>query len=356
MSELFENPPNLEQLSLPFISDNTKIKHRFKVGIIGATGAVGSLLINILRERNFPIAELRLFASPSSACKWLETPFGTCQIEELSIRTPPSLDIVFMAAGAAVAKKWGWRLAHRGALVIDKSSYFRNKHYAPLIVPEVNGPNALQHKGIIANPNCTTIPLVMALTPLHKLFELKLITVTSFQSVSGAGKKGMAALTREINDPEAQPAIFTHRIAYNIIPWIGSLKGKHSSEEKKIIQETRRIMGLPRLPIQATATRVPTFVGHCLSVHSEFRKLVNLNQAYEALRNFPGIKIIDEPEKGLYPTPIIAQGKDEVFVGRLRYDRGKHGVSFFVVTDNLRKGAATNAVQIAEYIISIKYS
>jgi len=354
VSELLDKRPfDFErQSSFPFMGDVVEVGRRYSVGVVGSTGAVGSLVVKLLCERNFPVGELRLFASPNSAGKWVETPYGQCQIEALALRKPPILEVVFMAAGAAVAKRWGWRFAHRGALVIDKSSYFRMKNYAPLVVPEVNGERGLRHQGIISNPNCTTIPLVMALAPLHKLFDLELITVTSFQSVSGAGKKGIAALATELTDYEAEPSTFSQRIAYNIIPWIGGRRGRHSGEEMKIIQETRRILELPRLPIQATAVRVPTLVGHGLAVHAEFRRKVDISKAFAAWEAFPGVKVVDDPSEGLYPTPAVAQGRDEVFVGRLRCDRGRHGLGFFVVADNLRKGAATNALQIAEYTLA----
>lgn len=351
MSELLDKRPfDLEgQSEFPFMTDVPADGPRYRVGVIGATGAVGGVLVKVLRERRFPINEIRLFASPNSVGKWVETPFGSAQIENLNVRRPPHLDIAFLAAGASVARKWGWRLAHRGALVIDKSSYFRNKDYAPLIVPEVNESAVIEHRGIIANPNCTTIPLVMTLAPLHKRFGLRYVNVVSFQSVSGSGKRGITALARELTDNDATPSVFPQRIAYNVIPWIGDKVGRKSGEEVKMMFETRRILGLPRLPVVATAVRVPTLIGHALSIHAEFNSKVSYSAAIEALSAFTGLKILSDDE---YPTPLISQGKDEVFVGRVRVDRGKSGLGLFVVTDNLRKGAATNAVQIAELLIA----
>ncbi|MFH0764806.1 MAG: aspartate-semialdehyde dehydrogenase, partial [Calditrichota bacterium] len=298
---------------------------------------------------------LQLFASEGSEGKWLETPFGAQPIRLLKPRKIPELDFAFLAVEASIAKRWAFRLARRGAIVIDKSSYFRDKPHIPLVTPEVNGEILFNYRGIIANPNCTVIPAVMALAPLHRLFGLKRFTAVSFQSVSGSGKEGLRALEHELEDENVQAACFPHRIAFNVIPWIGG-RGRDGSsgEEIKMIQESRRILALPRLSAQTTSVRVPTRVGHAAAIHAEFRRAVDLERAREAWAGFPGLVVIDEPDKGEYPMPITAAGKDEVQVGRLRRVRGRCGIAFWVVTDNLRKGAATNAVQIAETVI--KYS
>lgn len=281
----------------------------------------------------------------------METPFGRYSLEALNEKSPPSLDFAFLAAGGSLSQKWGWRLVRRGAVVIDKSSYFREKSYAPLIVPEVNGQEVIHHRGIIANPNCTTIPLVMALAPLDKLFGgVSRVLVVSLQSVSGQGRSAQQALEQEIADPQAAPTAFPHRIAYNVIPWIGSYGRLYSGEERKIIYEARRILNRPRLSIRATAVRVPTKIGHALAVHANFRAAVDVKAARRALERMEGLLVVDDPERNFYPTPLMSEGRDEVLVGRIRRDFGKYGLALWVVADNLRKGAATNAVQIAERV------
>ncbi len=322
-----------------------------RVGLVGASGAVGGTLLRVLKERLFPVDELRVFASSSSRGKWIESPYGPLLLEQLSKRRIPDLDYVFFAAGSEVARHWARKFVRRGATVIDKSPYFRDKAYAPLVIPEVNPEDIDFQRGIVANPNCTTVPLVMALCPLHKEFELRHVTAVTFQSVSGAGKKGIRALGREIADNDAEASFFSHRIAYNVIPWIGRQVGSQSGEESKMVSETRRILKLPRLSIRTTCVRVPTLIGHGIAIHAEFRKRTPVESAREALSNFPGVTILDDPGEGQYPTPLQAAGSDAVFVGRLRRDRGPNCISMFVVADNLRKGAATNAVQIAELLV-----
>lgn len=339
---------DLDQSAFGFMKQIPEVGPPLNVGIVGASGIVGRTLIRILRQRGFPVGELHLYSSDSSAGKWIESPFGQLYFESLNIRKPPHHDLVFMAAGHEVAKTWGWRFARRGAVVIDKSSYFRNKSYAPLVVPEVN-PAALKiHKGIIANPNCTTIPFVTALKPLHDRWRLKSATIVSFQSVSGAGRDGVVALSEELEDSEKTATAFPHRIADNVIPWIGSSGESFSLEERKMISESRKILDLPRLPIRVTSVRVPVFVGHSLAVHATFRSKVSVESAREALTGSDGIKLIDNPLEDEYPTPLNAVGIDDILVGRLRIDRGRHGLALWISVDNLRKGAATNAVQIAE--------
>jgi aspartate-semialdehyde dehydrogenase len=343
-----------KQAGFSFLESIPEVVNKLKIGVVGATGIVGSKVLKVLKERNFPIGELHIYASAEKEGRWIVTPFDQLCLEKLDIRKPPVLDLVFMAAGAEVARQWGWRFAHRGAIVIDKSSYFRDKRYASLVVPEVNPEILFQTRGIIANPNCTTIPLVTTLAPLHRDFGIKDITVVSFQSVSGSGRKGVEALVSEVDDADAEPSTYPHRIAYNVIPWIGSRSNNISGEESKLIKETRRILGLPRLPIRATAVRVPVMVGHSLAVHATFQKSVSVQNVHQILNESPGIALLDEPDSDVYPTPLAAAGKDEVLVGRIRKDRGSHGLALWISTDNIRKGAATNAVQIAEYMLKKK--
>jgi len=343
--------PMEDQSAFPFMGEVSVVGPRYRVAVLGASGAVGETLLKVMRERSFPVGELRVFASPASRGKWLETPYGPLMIEQLVKRRPPECDFAFLAAGQEVARTWGRRLAYRGATVIDKSSYFRDKSYAPLIVPEVNSDDLEFNRRIISNPNCTTIPLVVALAPLNREFGLRHITAVTMQSVSGAGKRGIVALTNELQDENLAPSTFSQRIAFNVIPWIGGRVGAKSGEEAKMVSETRRILGLPRLSVQATCVRVPTLVSHSIAIHAEFRRRVSIEQARNLLMDAPGVKVIDDPQSQLYPTPLIASGKDQVFVGRIRRDRGPNCLSMFVVSDNLRKGAALNAVQIAETML-----
>lgn len=352
--------PGLEQVkdkkqsSFGFMQDVQPITRSFRIGIVGGTGLVGQVVLEILKERNFPVVEVTLFGSAASRDNFIETPYGMLGVQQLKPRKIPELDFVFMAAGARISQRWARSFAHKGALVIDKTSYFRNKLYAPLVVPEVNARRLLRHRNIISSPNCTTIPVVMVLNGLNKSFGLKRITAVSFQSVSGSGKQGISALENEIRDPNLPASTFSHRIAHNVIPWIGSGSLPIAEEEKKLVQETRRILELPRLSIRSTSVRVPTFVGHGIAVHADFDKSFSINEAREIISMSRGVTVIDKPQSGKYPTPNDAAGQDEVFVGRIRRDySSRKALAFWVVTDNLRKGAATNAVQIAEELIDL---
>jgi len=340
-----------DQSAFRFMGEVPIVGPRYRVGVVGATGAVGGTMLKVLRERAFPIGELRLFASPASRGKWIETPYGPLMVEQLAKKRLPELDFIFMAAGKEAAKAWAWKLARRGAIVIDKSPYFRNRDYAPLLTPEVNADDLDGFRGIVANPNCTTIPLVLALNPLHRKYGLRQVTAVTLQSVSGAGKRGLAALESELLDDEREPSAFPYRIAYNVIPWIGGKSGAQSGEEKKMVDETRRILHLPRLSIKTTCIRVPTRISHAIAVHAEFRRRVPVEEARRLIAEGPGLKLLDSPSGGLYPTPLHATGKDHVFVGRVRRDRGPNCLAMFIASDNLRKGAALNAVQIAETIL-----
>ena len=344
------------QSKFVFMDEVAEVGPLFKVGVVGATGLVGKTLIQLLRQRRFPVDELHIYASSKSEGHWIGTPYGQLCLERLNKKKPPLLDLVFMAAGSAVAREWGWRFAHRGAKVIDKSSYFRDKSYAPLVVPEVNVDALKDGHRIIANPNCTTIPLVMALKPLHDVFSLQSFTAVSFQSVTGSGGKGMMALEQELQDEKTEPSIFQHRIAHNVIPWIGNRRGNFSGEEIKMIYESRKILGLPRLPVRITAVRIPIMIGHSLAIHADFRRPVSVERAHDALSGAAGVVVEDDPENGKYPMPLNTVGRDEVMVGRIRRDRGRHSLALWVSNDNLRKGAATNAVQIAELLISLNSS
>lgn len=324
----------------------------WRVGVIGATGLVGELLLTLLKERGFPIKELRLFASHSSPRRYVETPWGEWEVESLEGWEGSGVDLVFLAVESDIARRWGWRLARRGVLVIDKSSYFRLKPSVPLVVPEVNGELLTTHKGIVASPNCTVIPLVMACSPLHRYYGIRWLVVTSLQSVSGAGRRAVEVLTSELKGVKLLESPFPQPIAHNLIPWIGRRHPSfHSDEEIKIILETRKILGIPKLPVMATAVRVPIFRVHTLAVHCELQRKFDLKEVIDLWRNSPGLRLADDPLKGEFPTPKISQDNDWVWVGRIRRDRGQKGLGFFLACDNLRKGAATNAIQIAEQMI-----
>jgi len=329
------------------------------IGIIGATGLVGEKVIRVLEERNFPVKKLYLYSSEKS--KGIRVKFHSDEIEVnvLNKESFTNLDIAFFALEENLAKEW-IPIAQKECVVIDKSSAYRLDKSVPLVVPEVNAEKIKEHKNLIANPNCTTIPLVVVLAPLQKAFGLKRVIVSSYQSVSGAGRDALnefiyetefLACGEEIKkDPDS---VFSAPIAGNIIPQIGSFdKQGYTSEEKKVIEETRKILELPDLLISATCVRVPVKIGHSEAVNIQFEKSIKVDDVIKILESAPGIKVYGDDK---YPMPIDAEEKDEVFVGRIRKDTAfENGVALWIVTDNLRKGAATNAVQIAEEILKIK--
>ncbi len=326
------------------------------VGIVGATGLVGEKVIQILAERNFPVTNLLLFSSEKSAGTKILFHGEEIEVTPLTKEVFKNLDIAFFALEENLAKEW-ISIARRDCIVIDKSSAFRLAQDVPLVVPEVNADKIKEHKNLIANPNCTTIPLVVVLAPLHKAFGVKRVIVSSYQSVSGAGRNALNELIYEtevlaygekINQDTDN--VFPARIAGNVIPQIGKFdKQGYTSEEKKVIEETRKILELPNLPISATCVRVPVRVGHAESVNIEFEKEVSVDKIIKTLKSADGVKLMDNDK---YPMPIDAEGNDGVLVGRIRQDSAfENGIVLWLVTDNLRKGAATNAVQIAESLI-----
>lgn len=328
-----------------------------KVGVVGATGAVGRELLSILDERDFPVTDLALFASARSQGKTVSYREKSYRIQVLKDGCFKGLDIVYFDASDAVSKEWVPQAAASGAWVVDNSGAFRMEPGIPLIVPEVN-PQALGETDgkIIAGPNCSTVALVVALKPLHDRFGLKRVVVSTFQSVSGAGSAAMEELSGQtvamFNQRELVPKVFPHQIAFNCIPQIGGVaEDGTTSEERKIIAEARKILGLPRLKITATAIRVPTFSCHGESVNIEFERTPTIEEAREALSRFPGIVLQDDAAKGVYPMNVPSTGKDPVYVGRLRIDESvENGLNLWLVSDNLRKGAALNAIQIGELL------
>lgn len=341
------------------LPEKIKVPRPFKVAIVGATGAVGRETLSILHERKFPIERIRVFASPRSMGEKL--PFGDEElvVEELGDGAFVDTELVFMSAGGKQSKALCPKAAEAGAVCIDKSSVFRMDADVPLVVPEVNG-GALANweaRRIIANPNCSTIQLVQVLAPLHRLAGLKRVVVSTYQAVSGAGRAGVDELDHQVRDlfnfrDLRSTEVFGQRIAFNALPMIpkgGVLDDGSTEEERKMVVETRKILGLSDLRVGVTCVRVPVFTGHSEAVHLELERKITPDEAREALRSAPNVLVVDEPEKGIYPTAVDAAGQDFTLVGRIREDpSGDNGLALWIVSDNLRTGAALNAVRIAE--------
>ncbi len=339
---------------------------KYNVAIVGATGMVGQALIQVLQERNFPVGSLKLLASARSVDLEVEVLGRSYRVEEAKAEAFEGIDVAFFSAGEAISHQLAPEAVSRKAVVVDNSNAFRMDEGIPLVVPEVN-PQALDgHQGIIANPNCSTIQLVVALQPLQQAAGIRRVVVASYQSVSGAGKEAvdeLAAQSKAILEgrsdfsreriPHAGARV-QHQIAFNMVPQIDVFTvDDYSKEEMKIIRESRKIMGLPALKITATTVRVPVFNGHSEAVNVELEKELTAAQARELLGRSPGIVVIDDPAELAYPMPVDTAGRDEVFVGRIRPDNSvEHGLNMWVVSDNIRKGAATNSIQIAEALIA----
>lgn len=330
---------------------------QYNVAVVGATGAVGEQMCHILESRQFPLAGLRLLASERSAGLTLPFKNENLSVEQLNADSFSGIDFALFSAGSGVSKKYAPAAGAAGAVVIDNSSAFRMEPGVPLIVPEVNPSDAFIHKGIIANPNCSTIQMVVVLKPLHDRFKLKRVVVSTYQAVSGTGKQAVAELINQsisvLNALPAKPEVYPHQIAFNVLPHIDEFNGEgYTREEVKMINETRKIMHLPDLAITATAARVPVVTGHSESVNVEFEDAVTIDEAKAVLASAPGVKLVDDPSTNLYPMPLTAAGKDATYVGRIRRDNSvASGLNLWIVSDNLRKGAALNAVQIAELLI-----
>lgn len=334
----------------------------YKVAIAGATGNVGREMLDILAERRFPADEVVPLASRRS--QGVEVSYGdrTLKVKALEHYDFSDTDICLMSAGGSISKEWSPKIAAQGCVVIDNSSAWRYDADIPLVVPEVNPDAAagFTKKNIIANPNCSTIQLVVALKPLHERATVKRVVVATYQSVSGAGKEGMDELfaqTRAVYGAGTadEPKKFTKRIAFNVIPHIDVfMEDGSTKEEWKMVQETKKILD-PRIDLVATCARVPVFIGHAEAVHVEFEKPISADEARETLRNAPGVLVVDKRENGGYITPFEAAGEDATYVSRIREDKTvKNGLSFWCVSDNLRKGAALNTIQIAEVLVNRK--
>jgi aspartate-semialdehyde dehydrogenase len=323
---------------------------QYTVAVVGATGLVGRKMIQVLEERRFPGKELVPLASERSAGKELQFNGKMWKVQTLQPDSFRGVDIALFSAGGSISKEFAPHAVKHGALVIDNSSAFRMEPDVPLVVPEVNRREIFTNKGIIANPNCSTIQMVVALKPLHDRYRIRRIVVSTYQSVTGAGKRGIEQLEKEILKENVVNPKFPHPIAFNVVPQIDVfLDDGYSREERKMMEETRKIMGDQSIKVTATCVRVPVIGGHSESVNVEFERPYELSEVREILRKASGVIVEDDPQKNLYPLPIRAWDRDEVYVGRLRRDPSiANGLDLWIVSDNLRKGAATNAVQIAE--------
>ena len=331
---------------------------RFHVAVVGATGAVGETMLAILAERNFPIATLSLLASSRSAGGEIEYQGEKIKVQDLSTFDPAGVDIALFSAGGSVSKEFGPKFAAAGAVVIDNSSAFRYDDDVPLVVSEVN-PEALKHRprGIIANPNCSTMQMLVALAPLHRQYGIERINVATYQSVSGGGRSALEELGKQtgqlLSFQEIDPQRFPVQIAFNLIPHIDDFQDNgFTKEEMKLVWETRKILGDDSILVNPTAVRVPVFYGHSEAVTIETRDKVTPDAARELLSRSPGVEVVDKHEAGGYPTPVThASGTDAVYVGRIREDLSHpRGLNLWIVSDNIRKGAALNAVQLAELV------
>lgn len=329
---------------------------QYRVAVVGATGVVGREMIKILEERNFPVSSLRLLASERSVGQKISFKGEGISVELLTKGSFKGIDIALSSPGAIVSREFTPYAVNAGCIVIDNTSAFRMEPEVPLVVPEVNPHRVKEHKGIIANPNCSTIQLVVVLKPIYDKVGIKRIVVSSYQSVSGAGKKAVDTLETEImavvDGRKLEKGFFPYQIAFNVIPHIDIfLENYYTKEEMKVVLETRKIMEVPHLQITATCVRVPVFIGHSESVNVEAETKITRHQCIELLSKAPGVKVIDDVTKNEYPVPTVCAGTDEVFVGRIREDESlSNGLNLWIVSDNLRKGAALNAVQIAELL------
>jgi aspartate-semialdehyde dehydrogenase len=330
---------------------------KFRVAIVGATGMVGQEFIKVLEQREFPIDSIELLASDRSAGKKLFVSHREVVVKETVPESFQKIDIALFSAGAETSRYFSPIAAQSGAVVIDNSSAWRMDNKVPLVVPEVNPEDIKKHKGIIANPNCSTIQMVVAIYPLHKVNPIKRIVAATYQSVSGTGLAAVEELTEQskqvLEGQTTVPHVYPHQIAFNILPEIDVfLDNDYTKEEWKMVEETRKIMHAPDIAISAVCARVPVFIGHAEAVHLEFSQPMSPDEARRILAQAPGVKVLDDPAISLYPQPWSAADTDEVFVGRIHRDASHpNGLVMWVVADNLRKGAALNTIQIAEEMI-----
>ncbi len=339
--------------------ETIKKKEKYNIAVVGATGAVGNAMISILEERNFPVDNLLLLASERSEGKRLFFNKGSLEAQKLQSASFEGIDIALFSAGATRSKDFAPSAVKAGAVVVDNSSAFRMDGDVPLVVPEVNPEMIKKSHGIIANPNCSTIQMVVALKPIYDLVGIKRIVVSTYQAVSGSGKKAMEELSLQVQDiSNSKPikkSVYPHQIAFNCLPHIDIfMENGYTKEEEKMIQETKKILGDQNIGITSTTVRVPVYFGHSESVNIETKNKLSAEDAKKLLSKSPGLKVLDDPKKSEYPMAIKAAGKDCVFVGRIREDHSiENGLNLWIVSDNIRKGAALNAIQIAEHLIGL---
>jgi aspartate-semialdehyde dehydrogenase len=339
------------------------MSERYRVAVVGATGQVGTLMLRLLREREFPAREVVPFASERSAGRTLEG--AGVHGEDLVVRglddeSIAGFDLAIFSAGGSTSGEWAPRFVNAGAVVVDNSSAWRMSENVPLVVAEVNPDALAHHDGIVANPNCSTMQMVVALKPLYDAAGIERLVISTYQAVSGTGKRAVDELLDQshalLHEREIDaPAAYAHQIAFNALPHAGSFApgDDHTDEERKLINETRKILGDGQIAISATCVRVPVLNGHSEAVNVQTREALSPERARELLRAAPGVTVLDDPDAALYPLAVDASGEDDVFVGRIRRDAGhEHALDLWIVSDNLRKGAATNAVQLAELLVA----
>jgi len=329
---------------------------KYHIAIVGATGAVGVELLRVLERRSFPVASLRAIGSSRSAGKSIQFREQSIPVEELNDRSFDKIDIAFFSAGGGISKQYVPIARDAGAIVIDNSSVFRMESDVPLVIPEINGDDVHKHRGLIANPNCTTAVALMAIYPLHRAFDVRRVFAASYQAVSGSGQRAIDELKQQVEaaaqDRQTTPEVYPHPIAFNVLPHVDVfLESGYTKEEMKMQNEGRKIMHLPEFRASVTCVRVPVYRAHSVAVNAEFDRPVSVEQAREVLAKAPGLELVDEPHNNRYPMPLTVAGKDNCEVGRVRLDCAlENGLSFWVSGDQLLKGAALNAVQIAELL------
>jgi aspartate-semialdehyde dehydrogenase len=329
-----------------------------RVAVVGATGAVGSTMLGVMRERNFPAAEIVPFASERSAGREIDYGERVLPVRPLEADAIADFDLALFSAGSSVSQEWAPRFAERGCVVIDNSSAWRMDKHVPLVVAEINSDALDGARGIVANPNCSTMQMTMALKPIYDEAGIERVVVSTYQSTSGTGQRAVEELHGQaqavLEAREITSAVYPHQIAFNVLPQVERFADgdDYTTEERKMMAETRKILGDESLAISATCVRVPVYTGHSESVNVQTRKELSPERCREVLRAFPGVEVVDDPAEGAYPMPIDAAGRDEVLVGRIRRDPShERCLNLWVVADNLRKGAATNAVQVAELLV-----
>ena len=329
---------------------------KYHIAVVGATGAVGTELLRVLERRRFPVASLRPIGSARSAGKTIRFHDDLITVEELTERSFDKIDMVFFSAGGENSRKWVPIARQAGAIVIDNSSVFRMEPDVPLVIPEINGEDVRKHHGLIANPNCTTAVALMAIYPLHRAFGVRRVFAASYQAVSGSGGRAIEELRHQVElaaqDRQLTPQVYPHPIAFNVLPHVDVfLESGYTKEEMKMQNEGRKIMHLPEFRASVTCVRVPVYRAHSVAVSAEFERKVSVEQARELFAKAPGLELVDEPQNNRYPMPLRVAGKDNCEVGRVRVDCAfENGLSFWVCGDQLLKGAALNAVQIAELL------